>query len=186
MRLCFTIICIVILGACSSSSSVVYYERFDFSQVSNYSFYDNDSAFGESHNLDYVQRGRIELAIEKNLAEQGFNYSVLNQADIIVTYHIVKKERDYRAYNKVVSFCSPCLKSALWVKGDKDLKIAHGGLIIDLVSPKTNRSVWRSVQPIKFKEKESSNKINSKIIEAVNAMLSQYPNKSEPTNKNLQ
>ena len=165
------------LSACSSSSSVVYYNRFDFSQVKNYSFYSNDSSFFESQSLNYAQRSRIEFAIEKKLAAQSFNYSELDQADMIVTYYIVGQSgRDYQAYNKVVRFCSYCLKSNLWVKKTSDWQPYPGGLIIDFIDPKNKRSVWRSIYPLNIDIKDNSNELNDKLIEAVDSMLSQYPN----------
>lgn len=172
---CVCILLLLILSACSSSRTAVYYQRFDFDQVKNFSFYNSDSDYYDSLNLNYVQRSRIELAVEKSLAEQNFNYSDLNEADMLVTYHIVTKESSYRAYNKVVGFCSQCLRANLWVKEKNSWQPYPNGLIIDLVSPKTNRSVWRSIAPLNFKTKDSSSELNRKINEAVNLMLEQYP-----------
>lgn len=177
IRLYLCALFLLTIQACSSNSSAVYYKHFDFSQVENYSFYDSDAAFYQSQHLNYVQRSRIELAIEKKLASQGFNYSELKQADIIVTYHIINNERDYMAYNKIVNFCTRCIQADIWLKEDDNWQAYAGGIVIDLITPKANRSVWRSIYPLDFKEKDNSSVLNNKIIEAVNVMLSQYPNK---------
>lgn len=155
---------------------MIYYNNFDFSQVKNYTFYTSGSPFFDSQSLNYAQRSRIEFAIEKSLDSQAFNYSEQNDADIIVTYHLVKsRQQDYKAYNKAVLFCSHCLKANTWKKLSYDWQVYRGGLIIDLVDPKNKRSVWRSIHPLKLKEKDNSMEINEKIIEAVNTMLLQYP-----------
>jgi hypothetical protein len=165
------------LSSCSSiKSPVVYYNNFDFSQVKNYSFFTSGSMFFDSQSLPHFQRSRIELAIEKSLNSQNFNYSDVNDADIIVTYHLVKnKPQDYQAYNKSVRFCSHCLKANTWQKNSDDWQVYPGGLIIDLVDPKKNRSVWRSIYPLKLSVKDNSQEQNEIIMEAINFMLSQYP-----------
>ena len=176
MKLLFSLLFILNLSACSANRPVVYYNKFDFSQVKKYSFYTADSAFFESQSLNYAQRSRIELAIENKLAERSLHYSELAQADVIVTYHIVgRKRHDYQAYNKVVRFCTHCLKSNLWDEKNGGFQAYPGGLIIDLVNPKNNRSVWRSIAPLKIDIKDNSNKLNEKLIEAVGDMLAQYP-----------
>jgi hypothetical protein len=167
------------LSGCSSMANpVIYHSSFDFSQVQKYSFYQRDSTFFDSQSLAYSQRNRIEIAIEKSLNKQGFVYSDLEVADIIVTYHLVKgRNKDYQEYNKVVLFCSHCLKANTWQQGNKDWAVYPDGLIIDLVDPKKNRSVWRSIYPLKSTQKDNSKTANEKIIEAVNIMLMQYPKK---------
>jgi len=165
------------LSACSSNSNpVIYYNNFHFTEVKNYSFYTSGSTFFDSQSLNYAQRNRVELAIEKSLNAQEFTYSELKQADIIVTYHLVRKnKKDYQAYNKAIRFCAHCLKANAWKKGNDDWQVYPGGLIIDLINPKNNRSVWRSIYPLNYDVKDNSKELNEKIMEAVNVMLSQYP-----------
>lgn len=157
---------------------VIYHNSFDFSQVKTYSFYQSDSAFFDSQSLSHAQRNRIEIAVEKSLNAQGFIYSDIDNADIIVTYHLVKnKPQDYRSYNKSVLFCPHCLKANTWQQDNNDWHVYRGGLILDLVDPKRNRSVWRSIYPLNFKEKDNSTEQNEKIMDAVEIMLLQYPGK---------
>lgn len=177
IKLFFLSLIIISLTSCSSRKNpVIYYNEFDFSQVKNYSFYSSDSTFFDSQSLTHSQRNRIELAIEKSLNAQSFNYTTPESADIIVTYHWVKNSPiDYQAYNKSILFCQHCLKANTWQKVKYDWVVYPGGLIIDLVDPKKNRSVWRSIHPLKFKTKDNSMKRNEKLTYAVEAMLSQYP-----------
>ncbi len=169
---------LAIAGCSVKKSPVIYYNSFDFSQVKNYSFYQSGSAFFDSQNLNHAQRNRIELAIEKSLDSQNFRYSNVDSADIIVTYHLVQKSAvSYKAYNKSVLFCAHCLRANSWEKGSIPWKLYPDALIIDLVDPKNNRSVWRSIYPLNFKVKDNSMEINEKITDAVAAMLSQYPTK---------
>jgi len=162
------------------SNPVIHHNNFNFAKVKTYSFYTSDSVFYDSQNLSHSRRSSIELAIEKNLDTQSFKYSELDEADIIVTYHIVnKRPQEYQDYNKAVRFCSHCLKANAWQQNDNDWKVYPGGLIIDLIDPKRNRSVWRSIYPLKFTAKDNSKTQNEIIIEAVNTMLFHYPTKQK-------
>ncbi|PKI17727.1 DUF4136 domain-containing protein [Colwellia sp. 12G3] len=157
---------------------VTYHSSFDFSQVKKYSFYQSDSTFFDSQSLSHSQRNRIEIAIEKSLNAQDFVYSDLENADIIITYHLVKRnKKNYQDYNKAVLFCPHCLKANTWQQDNNAWSVYPGGLIIDLVDPKKNRSVWRSIYPLKYKQKDNSKIQNEKIMEAVDIMLMQYPGK---------
>jgi len=157
---------------------VTYHSGFDFSQVKKYSFYSSGSSFFDSQSLSHTQRNRIELAIEKSLNAQNFVYSDIDSADIIVTYYFVKKNpTEYQNYNKAILFCPYCLKANTWQQDNNEWHAYPGGLIIDLVDPKKNRSVWRSIYPLKHDVKDNSNDLNEKIIKTVDIMLRQYPRK---------
>lgn len=175
------LLCLFLLnltGCSSKKNPVIYHSSFNFPQVKTYSFYQSDSTFFDSQSLSHSQRNRIEIAIENSLNEQGFVYTDIENADVIVTYHIVKRNhKDYQAYNKAVLFCSHCLKANTWQQDNNDWVVYPGGLIIDLVDPKRNRSVWRSIYPLKYDQKDNSKIQNEIIIEAVDIMLMQYPGK---------
>jgi len=157
------------------TSDAIYHSRFDFEQVSKYSIYQQNTAFAESQNLSRAIRNSIEIAIEKNMEQLNFEYAEVEEADIIATYHIFTNGRDFSIYNKSVLFCEYCLKANAWQKPDGDLNIRQGALIIDLIDPKKNRSIWRSTQALKIKTKDNSREVNEKIQLAVYSMLKQYP-----------
>ena len=176
IKLIIFCLCLLGISACSSNQSpVVYYNSFDFSEVKSYSFYPPGSKFLETQSLNYAQRNRVEIAIENSLNSQGFSYSEFSEADIIITYYFVTKHvKHYEKYNEIVRFCSRCLKASTWKDNDISWKATPGGLIIDLVNPKNNRSVWRSIYPLNYKVKDNSKEQNDKIKEAVTTMLKQY------------
>lgn len=169
-------LCTLTLFSCSSQKNpVLYQSTFNFSAIKQYSFYLSDSPFYNSQSLSHDQRNRIEIAIEKALNQKKLIYTKLANADIIVTYHITKGSRlDYQTYNKVVRFCAACLKANTWQQHNNDWHVYNNGLIIDLVNPTKERSVWRSISPLKFDSKDSGAERNEKIVNAVNVMLGQY------------
>lgn len=170
------ILCTSALFSCSSQKNpVIYQSTFNFSAVKQYSFYLSNSPFYSSQSLSHDQRNRIEIAIEKALNKKDLTYTDPANADIIVTYYITKGSLlDYQTYNKVVRFCAACLKANTWQQHNNDWHVYTNALIIDLVNPTKERSVWRSISPLKFDTKDSGAERNKKIINAVNVMLEQY------------
>ena len=160
-------------------AGVVYHDSFDFSVVKSYSLYDRDSAFSETQGLLDTRRNAIEIAIERTMARNKFSYETLEKADLIVTYHVFNgKRNEYSKYNKAVHFCTHCLRATTWKTDRQYSSISQGSLVLDLVDPKKNRSVWRSVYPLDLEVKENSAETNDRIKQAVSAMLAEYPRTS--------
>ena len=166
------------LNACSSGkvAGVFYHNSFDFSAVNSYSLYDHNSAFSETQGLLDNRRNAIEIAIERTMAKKNFSYAEVEQADVIVTYYVFDGRRsDYSDYNKIVHFCTPCLRATTWQTSSQNSSVNQGDLVLDIVNPKNNRSVWRSIYPLNLKETDNSAKNNEKIKQAITTMLSHYP-----------
>lgn len=166
------------LNACSSNYNVgvVYHDHFDFSQVQSYSLYNRNSPFTDSQSLIYTRRNSIEVAIERTMSLKKFNYTEPENTDVIVTYYLFNgKPREYSNYNKVVRFCVHCLRANAWQTNNQYSNPGKGSLILDLVDPKSKRSVWRSTYPLDIDVKDNSAELNEKIQQAVNLMLDLYP-----------
>ena len=185
-------------------ASAHYFRYFDFSNVKNYAFYARNNDTLGYQNLSDVTRNSIEFAIENQLDSLGLKYKDIADADVIVSYFWVatkeqrsvsrssrqknqrlqvkpheiseiSQNRELSEYNKGVRYCAPCLK--LSANGEQVSKINtdEGALIIDLISPKSKRSVWRSSYPVEVKEKDNSQEIQQRIQRAIQEMLLQYP-----------
>ena len=167
-----------LLTACASNkkAGVVFHDSFDFSAVKSYGLYDRNSTFSDTQSLLDARRNAIEIAIERTMANKKFSYAEVEQADVIVTYHVFTgKHGDYSNYNKMVRFCTQCLRATTWQTEQKYSPVSRGSLILDLVDPQQSRSVWRSIYPLTLKEKENSAETHDRIKDAVSAMLAQYP-----------
>lgn len=167
-----------LLCACSSVEEVgvVYHGSYNFSAVKSYSLYNRNSKFSETQSLLDNRRNAIEIAIERSMAKNKFSYESPEKADVIVTYYVSNgKRKDYSKYNEVVHFCTHCLRSATWKTDKQYPTISQGDLIVDLVDPKLNRSVWRSVYPLDINVEENSADTNDRIKQAISAMLAEYP-----------
>lgn len=175
----------ILLSACSSNrnAGVVYHDRFDFSQVKNYSLYNRSSPFTDSQSLIDARRNAIEIAIERTMGAQEFNYVEPDKADVIVTYYLLNGvATEYAKYNGIVRFCVQCLRASTWQTTNQYSNIKKGSLILDLVDPKSRRSVWRSAYPLGIDVKDNSVELNEKIQQAVSLMLAQFPQSNSRPN----
>ncbi len=178
IRLLSCLALIITLTSCSLSNVATTSFRggFDFSTVESYSTYGRNSAFGDLQNLSDSTRNTIELAIEQGFDENGFNYKVLKKADIVIAYHVINHDfNELKRYNQQVKYCSYCLKAGQASRQELQAKLRPGSLILDIIDPKSQRSVWRSVYPLNFKEKDNSQEMQEKISDAVDSMLQDYP-----------
>lgn len=174
--LCFTA---SILFGCTAPERAIskYQTNFNFSEVNSYAFYKRNSDFSEFQNISDTTRNSIELAIERVLDNNGFIYRLTNDADIIVTYHMVNENNnELLNYNKGVAYCSFCLRGGEGQKDKKQWQVRPGSLIIDVIDPEKNRSVWRSVYYLKINDKkDNSAEKQIKIYQAIDAMIKKYP-----------
>ncbi len=173
------VIMFVNLSACSSNkeAGVFYHSSFDFNQVKHYAMHQRNSEFSDLQNVSDITRNGIEIAVEREMDNKGFVYSELDKADLIINYHLFDHDDlPFSAYNKSVRYCEHCLKANGWQQHPQQQSVTSGSLILDLVDPKTKRSVWRSFSQLDIKVKDNSQKVNEKIQQAIKAMLAKYPN----------
>jgi len=186
----FTVFIFIIslLAGCTSSRSAntQFRTNFNFSQVDSYRFYDRNSDFSDFQNINDTTRNSIELAIEQVLDKNGFVYQLDGEADIIVTYHLIKNGIEVKKYNKGIGYCSYCLRGGEAQINKKPFKIIPGALILDIINPQTENSVWRSVYDLKIKvDRDNSQEVQSKIYEAIDMMMKKFPYTQNPKETKL-
>jgi hypothetical protein len=185
-----TLLCLpaLMLSGCTVHQPAIskYQTNFNFSKVSSYAFYKRNSEFGQFQNISYTTRNSIELAIEQVLDKNGFIYNTLDDADIVVTYHLVNENtKELLTYNNGVLYCSLCLRGGEAQADKKQWQTKPGSLIIDVLDPEKKRSVWRSVYPLKINVKtDNSREVQLKIYQAIDAMIDKYPHSRDASKAN--
>jgi hypothetical protein len=178
IRLLSYLALIINLVACSSMNSATtsFRDGFDFSAVESYSTYGRNSAFGDLQNLNDTIRNTIELAIEQGFNENGFRYKIFTKADILIAYHVLDNNfAELKKYDQQVKYCGYCLRAGKNTRLELEKKLEPGSLILDIIDPKNQRSVWRSIYPLGFKPQDNSREMQEKISKAVDSMLRDYP-----------
>lgn len=179
-KLPFHIILILLLSSCATQNSVTKYQpQFNFSDVQTYSMYELNSKFGELQNLGHQMRNSIELLIERKMEAKGYKYAAIEEADVIVSYHLVGTDRtELRQYDLGTKYCAYCLKYNGDVQDYKKKQAEQGrvgNLILDLINTQNKRSVWRSSYPLKIKVKDNSAEVQEKLQQGIHSMLNDIP-----------
>jgi hypothetical protein len=173
---CLALITSLVSCAATNVATTVFRDGFDFSAVESYSTYGRNSAFGDLQNLNDSMRNTIELAIEQGFDENGFRYQPFKNADVVIAYHLLNQNfAELDKYNKQVKYCGYCLNAGKTTRVELEKKLRPGSLVLDIIDPKSQRSVWRSVYPLGFKDQDNSSEVQKKISKAVDSMLREYP-----------
>ena len=177
IRLLSCLVLMFNLAACSSSTATTSFrDGFDFSLVESYSTYGRNSAFGDLQNMSDSTRNTIELAIEQGFDKNGFRYKTFKKADIIIAYHVLNNRiGELERYNEQVKYCRYCLRVGDTSRAKIKSQLRPGSLIIDIIDPESQRSVWRSIYPLGFNDDDNSREMQKKISRAVDIMLLDYP-----------
>jgi len=183
-RIHLSIVLFLFLNACSVNTTA--YSRikknFDFSKINSYSTFERNSLFSDFQNLGDATRNSIELAIEKIMDQRGLQYKKQKDAHVVIGYHLITRNfKELKAYNKGVKYCKLCLKWSDNKQKDQKWLLLPGSLILDVVDPIYNRSIWRSVLPLKIEAKDNSNDKQIKIRTALDLMLKQFPSNNALT-----
>ena len=198
LRLYFLCI-IVFLSACASEQAIIRHQaKVDFEQIKSYSVFNRASTFTEQQNISDTLRNSIELAIEKELDKQGFNYAKPEQADVMIAYVLTGLAviKPFNATGKL-DMCPSCQpngrdqgsrqkrsrpnsnenqqasKSRQLAKADEERNI--GTLIIDILDAKTFRSLWEGEYSLKVSSTDNSQEVQEKIEKAVRIIMQSYP-----------
>jgi len=108
-------------------------------------------------------------------SRRRMNNQINEQAVPQFHFEEVDKNNQLRRYNQGVHYCQACLKMSMEDNDNIKIDTQPGALIIDLIDPKSKRSVWRSSYPLVIKEKENSQEKQTKIKQAISLMMDQYP-----------
>lgn len=173
---CLALLITLISCSVSQVATTSYRDSFDFSRVESYSTYGRNSAFGDLQNIKGTIRNNIELAIEQGFDENGFRYKATQDADIVIAYHLLNNDfGEFKRYNQQVKYCGYCLNAGGNSRKEIAKKLIAGSLVLDIIDPISQRSVWRSVHVLGFKAQDNSQEIQNKITNAVKTMLLDYP-----------
>lgn len=178
---------IFIVSGCTSlpSAESDWDENHDFSNVKTYSFINREKLRSMTPLTSDITRNRIETAIEKVMSEKGISFvEDGSKADTLVSYHVTTKDKqDIKTYNMGVNHCWNCG----WGRGgmgmgvgysNTDVKVidyVEGTLIMDMIDPASQKSVWRGQLSAKISQVKTQQERIDAINYAVGAILASYP-----------
>ena len=173
----------MILSACSTTlkPDVDYQQDYAFENIKSFSVVtDNEKPMDEVYHVSDIENKRIARALQSAMLNKGLNEKSADQADILVAYQIVTKDKTrVRNYGTAVSYrCYRCwggYGGGVGMGNNVDVRnYTEGTVIIDMLDPVTNESVWRSMVSAPVKKHRSVEEKDKAIFEAVEKMLENF------------
>ena len=169
---------LLLLGACSSTPSLEartdYNREFNFSAVKSIAIQPVQRANLASVRISDMQVTRLNESFRNALQARGLSVVDDNaQADLLMVWHLVTEERtDVRTYN-TQSFYN-CWRCGPSVSDVSVRQFTQGTLIVDMVDPVSNRSVWRSIVQTRLRD-TNAEQAEALRNEAARASFAQFP-----------
>ena len=177
---------LMMLSACATSytPAVDYNPEYNFDALQTYAIVDAFSVDDSQNkplnrNLSDLDNDRVIKSLNATLTSKGLTQVAAQQADMLVKYLLVTQDKTkIRTYNTGVYNCWRCrgLHYPMHASTTQiDVKeYVEGTLIIDIVDPKINKSVWRSVVTKAVKGKVPVEERQAKVQELIDAMLATF------------
>lgn len=202
LRSLFVLVFFLLAGCAEQAPSAwQQHSYFNFSKVHNYQLLNRSAKFIDIANLPASEQALIELTLEQSLTQLGLKLSD-NNADVMLSYFVVQQQtqfhikeaqkqqrngikqpaldqlrqselnQDLQSYNQLVHFCWQCISA-----NERNKLSEDNTLILDFIDPRTHNSIWRSSKTLNWKADDNSQQRQTKLMEALSAMLSKYPTK---------
>jgi hypothetical protein len=149
--------------------------QYDFSGVKTVAIQPFQRTDPGSVRVSDMQVARINEAISDELRRKGLQVVEDNsQADIYLTWHLVTQEKtDVRSYNSA-SYYS-CWRCGPAVSDVSVRQYTEGTMIVDMVDPRRNQSVWRSTIQSRLKSQPDPEQAEARRREAAKAIFADFP-----------
>ena len=149
--------------------------QYDFSRVRSVAIQPFSRTDPGAVRISDMQVARINDAISDELRRKGLQVVEDNsQADMYLTWHLVTQEKtDVRSYNSM-SYYS-CWRCGPSVSDVSVRQYTEGTLIVDMVDPQRNQSVWRSTIQSRLKSQPDPEEAEARRREAAEAIFADFP-----------
>jgi hypothetical protein len=137
----------ILLSACSGTPKVStdYNPEYDFGNINSYYLVDHNVASGAADTSLVDQR--VSRAIASEMSKRGIKPADEQQAGIIVNFYIVTRDKTrVTSYNTAYGYRGYGYGIASPYYGGNQVDVhqyTEGTLLLDLVDPKSKKTVWR-------------------------------------------
>ena len=179
-------LCLVsLLAACSSTPSLEastdFDPRFDFRGVKKIAIQPVDRLGVAAISISDMQISRVNAALASELQRKGFILVEDNsEADMLLAWHLVTEERmDVRNYNSMSYY--NCWRCGPVVSDVSVRQYTMGTLIVDMIDPLRNQSVWRAIVDSRLRSSPTPEQTAELNREAARALFAEFPPTGVPT-----
>lgn len=169
-----------LVAGCASKPNIEsdYSDEFNFAFLQTYYLIPANGATYQGQPGISLDEQRIETAITDALEMRGMKAVARDQAEILVSYHLTSKDRTrIRTYHNNFNYYGRYHRRYWGAGWGNDIDVdqfTEGQLLIDLVDPKENRVVFRSIGKKRVRKSTVEEKVESANL-YVQAMLAEVP-----------
>jgi hypothetical protein len=168
---------LALLAACTSTPKIStdYDPEYDFASIKTYYLVEHNLAAQPGGTSLSDQRATREISAE--MKRRGISPASVEQADIILTFHIVRQDRTkVTSYNNSYGYSRYGSGRGGYYGGNQvDVRqYTEGTLLVDLVAPKEKRIVWRGQTSAVIRDRSNEER-DARARMYVEAMFNHMP-----------
>jgi hypothetical protein len=178
-RILLALSLLALVAACSSTPTAMmdFDPGFDFSGVRTIAIKPVDRSISPASVLSGSQITRMNRSLTDELVRRGFDVVPNNgNADMLLAWHLVTQERtDVRTHNSAVHYSNCWNCRPMSSPGVQVTQYIRGTLIVDLLDPAAQRSVWRSIFESRLRDQPDAALAAEVRREAAEAVFAEFP-----------
>lgn len=169
----------LLLGACASTPTATtdHDPGFNFGAVQSIAILPINRQVTPVTALSDMQANRIVNNLSDELQRRGYSVTQDPQAaDLLLTWHLVTQERtDIRTYNTMSAHYSRCWHCGPSTSTNVRVRqYTQGTMIVDLLDPARDLSVWRSIIEQRLRDKSEEQAAENRRVLA-EALFADFP-----------
>ncbi len=172
--LSYIILILLFLGCSSLKVNVDYDESYDFKNVKSFAIENN---VNDSKNTLFTQR--VVNALTRELELKNYKKKEAQEADLIFVFYgtIREKQSIHASYNGYVGYGrrGSSFGYSGMMLSTSTYEYQEGTLVIDALSPKNNKLVWRGVGVKVLPEFDTPAQRTEAVNEAVKKIMAKFP-----------
>lgn len=170
--LSFITVSLLFIGCSTLSVSVDYDESYDFKEVKTFAV---DNSMGKSQNTLFGSR--VTNALENELKLKNYKKVTKDEADLIFVFHASAKEKSDVQTSIGMGGYRGFRYGGMMMSTTHTYEYQEGTLVVDALSPKTKKVVWRGIGVKELREKETPAERTEAVNEAVKKIMEKFPTK---------
>lgn len=161
---------LLFVGCSTLDVSVDYDESYDFKNAKTFAV---DNSMGKSNNTLFGSR--VVNALENELNLKNYIKSSKEEADLIIVFHASAKEKSDVQTTVGLSGYRGYRYGGMMMSTSHTYEYTEGTLVVDVLSPKTKKVVWRGIGVKELSEKESPQERTKAVNAAVKKIMEKFP-----------
>lgn len=168
----FIVSALLFIGCSTLDVSVDYDESYDFKSAKSFAV---DNSVGNSQNTLFGER--VVNALNSELTLKNYTKSSKEEADLIFVFHASAKEKSDVQTSIGMSGYRGYRYGGMMMSTTHTYEYKEGTLVVDALSPKTKKVVWRGIGVKELSEKETPQERTKAVNAAVKKIMEKFPTK---------